>query len=148
MLTTPVPVTKAITVIVSHFGDERFAWFQSTDSKSRINFLELLLAGKHDYVLNSQALDYMKAQKLPKVQIERLAALRKGVFEDEFKWKACLNSLRFSNRLHIRIATEGALLGSVLQHGAIHSDLVIVSDDTGRLMSCSMPCVGYTQSGL
>lgn len=116
----------------THIGNEMFAWFQSTDSKSRINFLELLRAGKHDYVLNSQALDYMKAQKLPKVQIERLAALGKGVFEDEFKWKACVNSLGFTNRRHIRIATEGALLGSVLQHGAIHPDLVIVSDDAGQ----------------
>ena len=132
MLTTPAPVTKAGTVFVLTSAMRRLPGFKVTDSKSRINFLELLRAGKHDYVLNSQALDYMKAQKLPKVQIERLAALRKGVFEDEFKWKACVNSLGFTNRRHIRIATEGALLGSVLQLGAIHTDLVIVSDDAGQ----------------
>lgn len=33
---------------------------------------------------------------------------------------------------HIRIATEGALLGSILEHEAINPDLVILSDDAGQ----------------
>ncbi|WP_291994104.1 transposase [Candidatus Accumulibacter sp. ACC003] len=33
----------------THVGNERFAWFASTDSKSRINFLELLRAGHDAY---------------------------------------------------------------------------------------------------
>jgi hypothetical protein len=32
----------------THIGNEWFAWFSSTDSKSRINFLELLRAGQTD----------------------------------------------------------------------------------------------------
>ncbi len=40
----------------THIGNDLFAWFQSTNSKSRINFLELLRAGEHDHVLNSEAL--------------------------------------------------------------------------------------------
>ena len=116
----------------THIGNDLFAWFQSTNSKSRINFLELLRAGKHDYVLNSEALAYMKAQRLPKAPLEGLAALRGGVFEDEARWMTCLDSLDCTNKRHIRIATEGALLGSVLEHGDIHPDLVIVSDDAGQ----------------
>ena len=49
----------------THIGNEWFAWFESTDSKSRINFLELLRAGHIDYVLSDEALEYMAAQKLP-----------------------------------------------------------------------------------
>ena len=45
-----------------HIGNHLFGWFQSTDSKSRINFLELLRAGKIDYYLSDAALDYMKKQ--------------------------------------------------------------------------------------
>lgn len=41
----------------THIGNELFAWFQSTDSKSRINFLELLRAGQMDYVINEDALE-------------------------------------------------------------------------------------------
>src|SRR5208283_5438563 len=106
----------------THIGNEMFAWFQSTDSKSRINFLELLRAGGTDYMLNSEALDYMKAQKLPMTQMDLMAGCGKTVFE----------SLGFTTRRHIRIATEGALLGSILERGTIHPDLVIVSDDAGQ----------------
>jgi len=116
----------------THIGNDSFAWFQSTNSKSRINFLELLRAGKHDYVLNDEALAYMKAQKLPKVPLEGLAAFRGRVFEDEATWMRSLDSLHCTNKRHTRIATEGALLGSILERGDIHPDLVIVSDDAGQ----------------
>ncbi|HIG39727.1 MAG: hypothetical protein ABGY96_11595 [bacterium] len=33
---------------VTHIGNDWFGWFQSTDSKSRVNFLELLRAGLCD----------------------------------------------------------------------------------------------------
>ena len=49
----------------THIGNELFAWFQSTDSKSRTNFLELLRAGQMDYVINDDALEYMEKQRLP-----------------------------------------------------------------------------------
>ena len=44
----------------THIGNELFAWFQSTDSKSRIPFLELLRAGQMDYVINEDALAYIE----------------------------------------------------------------------------------------
>ncbi|MDA2924915.1 transposase [Acidobacteria bacterium AH-259-L09] len=115
----------------THIGNELFAWFQSTGSKSRINFLRLLRAGNSDYVLNSDALDYMRAQKLPRAQLERLAANKKRSLASERSWKAVLRALNFTDERHIRIATEGALLGSVLEHG-LNPELVIVSDDAGQ----------------
>jgi hypothetical protein len=42
----------------THIGNEWFAYFASTESKSRINFLTLLRAGHTDYVLNADALQY------------------------------------------------------------------------------------------
>lgn len=54
----------------------------STDSKSRINFLELLRAGENNYALNSKALDYMNERKLPRAQLQRLASFSKIVFEN------------------------------------------------------------------
>ena len=38
----------------THIGNEFFAWFESTGSKSRINFLQLLQAGHQDYVLDRE----------------------------------------------------------------------------------------------
>ncbi len=50
----------------THIGNQWFAWFESTDSKSRINFLRLLRARHTDYVLGGVAVEYMAAQKMPK----------------------------------------------------------------------------------
>lgn len=113
-------------------GNELFAWFESTSSKSRINFLELLRAGNQDYVLCAAAFDYMSAQKLPKNQMDRLVGSEQSVFEGYAPWSAALEAMGITTERHIRIATEGALLGSILEHGSINPDLVILSDDAGQ----------------
>jgi hypothetical protein len=115
----------------THIGNELFAWFQSTDSKSRINFLELLRAGQTDYVINEDALEYMNNQRLAKSIIHLLKDHCKKQFADLAEWKAHLEDLQIVNHRHIKIATEGALIGSVLHHG-LPKSLVIVSDDAGQ----------------
>jgi hypothetical protein len=73
----------------------------------------------------------MKEQKLPK---DPLAKLREHVGQrltNKDDWEKLLASLSISKPRHCRIATEGALLGSVLEHG-LCDDLVIVSDDAGQ----------------
>jgi hypothetical protein len=114
----------------THIGNELFAYFASTQSKSRINFLELLRAGADDYVLNEEALAYMRAQKLPQPLLDRLIGMgNKSIAGKE--WSAFLADLGIKDCRHIKIATEGALLGSVLDHG-INPNLAIVSDDAGQ----------------
>jgi hypothetical protein len=120
----------------TYIGNEWFAWFQSTDSKSRINFLQLLRADQRDYVLSGQALEYMAAQKLPKQVLSKLSeklqdADKDLVFNDSDQWGAALASWNIRNQRHIRIATEGALLASALMHG-LNPKLGIVSDDAGQ----------------
>jgi hypothetical protein len=83
-------------------------------------------------VINNHAFDYMRAQKLPRFQLDRLGECGGSIFQDEAKWKAALESLGFTAERHIRIATEGALLGSIVHNGLINPELVIVSDDAGQ----------------
>jgi hypothetical protein len=116
---------------VTQMGNEFFAWFQSTDSKSRINFLELLRAGKSDYCINDAALLYMQQQKLPDTPLGKLRQHQRQAIANEKDWLAVLDDLSISNRRHRRIATEGALMGAVLDGGRC-DDLVIVSDDAGQ----------------
>ena len=116
---------------VTHIGNDLFGWFQSTDSKSRINFLELLRAGKTDYYLSDAALVYMKSQHLPEKPFKLLSQLRSESFADKRAWSKLLERLSITHSRHQRIATEGALLGSVLRHG-LCDNLVIVSDDAGQ----------------
>jgi len=115
----------------THIGNELFAYFASTDSKSRINFLELLRAGRDGYVLNDDALAYMKAHKLPKGPLALLAGHEHKALDSEEEWLATLTGLGITKPRHVRIATEGALLGRVLEHGSMR-DLVVISDDAGQ----------------
>jgi len=117
----------------THIGNELFAYFASTGSKSRINFLELLRAGRDGYLLSDDALAYMKAQKLAKGPLALLAGHEHKALDSEEAWLATLTDLGITRPRHVRIATEGALLGRVLEHdnGSMR-DLVIVSDDAGQ----------------
>ena len=49
----------------THIGNDDFAWFGTRESKSRLNFLDLLRAGHSDYVINDAALAYMRGRSLP-----------------------------------------------------------------------------------
>jgi hypothetical protein len=115
----------------THIGNEWFAWFETTHSKSRINFLELLRAGVTDYVLNGEALEYMATQNLPKQTLKKLAEIGEKTFNGEGQWKEALTGWGITNERLVRIATEGTLLGSVLEHG-LNPGLAIVSDDAGQ----------------
>jgi hypothetical protein len=115
----------------THIGNELFAWFQSTNSKSRINFLELLRTGQTDYVITEDALQYMDNQGLAKSILHSLNNHPKKEFTDLAEWNAHLKELKIVNHRHIKIATEGALIGSLLYHG-LPKYLVIVSDDAGQ----------------
>ena len=48
----------------THIGNDLFATFESTDSKSRLNFLEVLRRPHTDYVINEVAVAYWERQKL------------------------------------------------------------------------------------
>ena len=117
--------------VCTFIGNDLFACFESTESKSRINFLELLRAGYHDYVINPGALTHMISQGLANAQILKLNALMPAVFENKSQWEARLRELEITSPRHIQIATEGALTGSLIEHG-FNPDMVILSDDAGQ----------------
>jgi hypothetical protein len=126
---------RGVNAICTQIGNDHFAWFATGASKSRLNFLDLLRAGHTDYVINDAALAYMRQRKLAGPLIARLQACRTKRFADEATWTAHLDRLGLSglavNPDPVRIATEGALWGSVLDHGFL-ADAVIVSDDAGQ----------------
>src|SRR3954453_14925638 len=95
----------------TQIGNEAFAFFASTDSKSRLNFLELLRQPHTDYVINETAVAYWQRQKLPAAMVDQL---RRGpqAFADTAAWDGHLRALGITGERHVRIATEGALLGS------------------------------------
>jgi hypothetical protein len=126
---------KARNGFCTHIGNDRFAWFGTTGSKSRLNFLELLRAGHGDYVINAAALAYMRSRALAGPVIQQLAEHGTKHFADRPAWQEHLDRLGIAALKvtpdPVLIATEGALWGSVKAHGLI-KDTVIVSDDAGQ----------------
>jgi hypothetical protein len=115
----------------THIGNEYFAWFKSANSKSRINFLEILRHGYKDFTINEDALEYMSLEGLPFYQLKKLEAVGEKTFQDAAEWRSYLKTVDIKLEHHVRIATEGALVGSIISHG-FNKELAIISDDAGQ----------------
>jgi Transposase IS66 family len=116
----------------THIGNELFAYFASTDSKSRINFLEVLRGGHGDYVVNDVAVAYWQKYELSAALI---ASLAEGPthFVDAAAWNARLHTLGVTGARLVRITTEGTLLGSLIAHG-VSPELAVLSDGAGQFV--------------
>ncbi|HET6522247.1 MAG TPA: transposase, partial [Geminicoccaceae bacterium] len=121
--------------VCTQLGNDHFAAFDTTASKSRLNFLQVLRAGHGDYVINAEALAYMRRRALAGPAIARLAEDPARHFRDEEAWLGHLERLGLTELAvtpePVRIATEGAVWGSIRAHGLL-PDTVILSDDAGQ----------------
>lgn len=73
----------------------------------------------------------MRQQQLPQQPLKCLGDHSLRSFSDKASWETHLDQLEITKSRHRRIATEGALLGSVLHHG-FSPTLAIISDDAGQ----------------
>ena len=126
---------QAANGVCTQIGDARFTFFATTGSKSRLNFLELLRAGHGDYIVNAAAVEYMRRRALPEHAIARLAEHPKTHFVGAKAWHRHLQRLGITRLQHslepVRLASEGAVWGSILAHGLL-PDTVIISDEAGQ----------------
>ena len=107
-------------------GNDLFAYFETTDSKSRLNFLHVLQGDQCSYAINETTLVYWKQHELPAVLLDRLTQGQQE-FAGEEVWKTRLAELQITAERHVRTATEGALLGGLIDRG-IAPTLVVLSD--------------------
>jgi len=107
-------------------GNDLFAYFESTDNKSRLNFLHVLQGSQRHYAINETTLAYWERQKLPAAPFVQLTQGPQE-FAGEDAWKARLADLAITDERHVRSATEGALLGGLIARG-VSPDLGVLSD--------------------
>ena len=126
---------KAKNGMCTQIGNDQFTSFSTTGSKSRLNFLELLNAGDTAHVINAAGLAYMRERNLSGAVIGLLSAHADKRFADRAAWSAHLEALGITAlAVHpdpVRIATEGALWGSLAAQGLLRGT-VIVSDGAGQ----------------
>jgi hypothetical protein len=125
--------------VCTAIGNDLFASFQSSASKSRLNFLQVLHGPQRLYAINATAVAYWERQELAAALVAHLHA-GPGVFTEESAWQAHLAALGLTCERHLRIATEGALLGGLIECG-VSPELVVLSDgapqfDVLRHASC------------
>jgi hypothetical protein len=114
----------------THIGNDRFAWFATRSSKSRLNFLDLLRAGHPDYVINAAAAAYLVEHQAAEAVITALLLDEHRSFADEAAWQAHLDRLNLGPGQR-RLATEAAVVGAIVGRGRL-TDTVIVSDEAGQ----------------
>src|SRR5688500_9484058 len=118
----------------THIGNDRFAWFATRPSKSRLNFLDLLRAGHPDYVINATALAYLVEHGVPESSVAALLAAGPRSFADDAAWQAQLDRFGLGAGHQRRRVTEAAMIGSIVARGQL-TDTVIVSDDSSTFSS-------------
>src|SRR6476619_4258397 len=72
--------------VCTQLGNDDFAAFATTGSKSRLNFLEVLRAGYRDYVINAEALVYMRQHSLAGPVVTKMTKDSARGFPDEAAW--------------------------------------------------------------
>ncbi len=112
-------------------GNELFSWFESTGSKSRINFLELLHTGYDDYQFTDESFSYMKRYKVAPWIRQKLTEAPARWFDNQEQFQGHLLKLGIVNKHYQRLIVEAGLIGSILSHG-FPIDMVILSDDAGQ----------------
>jgi hypothetical protein len=60
-----------------------------------------------------------------------LSADQPRVFNDDAQWEQYLKEKGVQGARHLQVATEGTLIGSIIDHG-ISRNLVVISDDAGQ----------------
>src|SRR3954452_22623211 len=71
-----------------HIGNDLFASFFTTDTKSRVNFLKILLSPHPDYLFNDDALFYLEEFEVPQSLRARLRSDTGWFCEDDAPWEA------------------------------------------------------------
>jgi Transposase IS66 family len=137
--------------VTTQLGDDRFTGFVTGFSKSRRNFLELLRADHADYIVNAAALAYMRAHHLAGPIIDRLEGAPAQRFADAAAWRAHLEALGLTALAvtpdPVKLATEGALWGSVCAHGLLRDAVIVRATRPASSGSVATPCAGCTPSG-
>ena len=118
---------------LTRIGSDGFAWFAGIASTSRIDFLQLLYAGEITYTISAHALSYCQEERLPRAPLQRLQAQTPATITGVACWAAHLDALGIERKRHRRIATEGALLGGLIEKG-FSLELAIISDGIGQFV--------------
>jgi Transposase IS66 family len=129
-------------------GNEWFTYFQSSESKSRRNFLAVLQGGQLSYVLNESARQYLESQPLALKHWGHLSFGDECLAVEQSEWQCYLLAHGVENARAVQVISEAALLGGVMSQG-MNVGLRILSDGAGQFnILCHGLCWVHAERGL
>jgi hypothetical protein len=114
--------------VCTHIGNEWFASFTTTDSKSRLNFLRLLCQPVEQYRWCEEALVALELYGAGKQLQQHLAGQAEGCWLGRQAWERQLDAWNLTNQKHRTMVSEAALCGTLLTE-SWYDDLGLISDD-------------------
>ena len=112
-------------------GSPLFTYFESTESKSRINFLKVLQGQKEFYAITEESLNYAFGQGISTKTLELLEKHENKKFRNAKHWEEFLKCRKILSKKDYKTATEAALLGGSLNNG-LNPNLITLSDGAGQ----------------
>ncbi len=100
--------------------NESFAWFASTRSKSRENFLSLLHRPYRTYTLTEDTLAYLEEYKYPKKWLRVIKRYIGVTFLNRKAWESCMDDHGLTGKKRRQQACEALIYASLIHHGAGH----------------------------
>jgi len=114
--------------VCTHIGNELFASFHTTDSKSRLNFLRLLCQPEERYSLNEQMRFCLELWEAPQALQQRVAALGDATITGRAAFEKQLTRWGIEKEAHRTLVCEAALAGTLMSQ-RWHDHLALISDD-------------------
>jgi len=114
--------------VCTQIGNAWFASFQTTASKSRLNFLQLLCQPEERYSLNEEMRTCLEMLGAPQRLQRQVAAWGDAAFGGREAFRRQLDRRRIKSETHRTLLGEAALLGTLLTENW-YADLGFVSDD-------------------
>lgn len=112
-------------------GNEYFTYIVSTDSKSRINFLQTLHGSDPRHLINEDTVDYIETLK-PRNWLGGYLLLQgRDRSMNQAEWKNFLLEVNIKSEVEIKLVSEAALFASLIANG-IPRDLGVHGDDAGQ----------------
>ena len=129
-------------------GNQWFTYFQSSGSKSRRNFLEVLQGDAVSYVLNDIAKAYLESQSLAAKYWLQLRFAEMPLAAQKSEWQQYLLDHGIISVKAVQVVTEAALLGGLLAQG-LSTTLRILSDGAGQFnLLCHGLCWVHAERAL
>lgn len=112
-------------------GNEFFTYIVSTESKSRINFLQILHGAEPRYLVNEDTGDYIETLK-PSYWLKGYILLQaRDRSMNRAEWEAFLLEINIKSGGDTKLITEAALFASLIERG-VPRNLGVHGDDAGQ----------------